>query len=179
MGTETQIFNYISQLLLQSGGQFASIGQAMFTGFATIMIVWFGVKSALTAGEVVGGFHFGKFAEFLLLIAFGYAMINYYNTPIPGFGAELPAACHQPIEVSDHPDRRHRAPKGSDRHHQLQPNHSISQPRQHQRDLRVRGGRDHPGGLEIRLDRCQSFGPRRYRRCCPLRPPLHPLLYRP
>ena len=66
MGTETQIFNYISQLLLQSGGQFASIGQAMFTGFATIMIVWFGVKSALTAGEVVGGFHFGKFAEFLL-----------------------------------------------------------------------------------------------------------------
>lgn len=90
MGTETQIFNYISQLLLQSGGQFASIGQAMFTGLATIMIVWFGVKSALTAGEVVGGFHFGKFAEFLLLIAFGYAMINYYNTPIPGFGASFP-----------------------------------------------------------------------------------------
>ena len=62
----------------------------MFTGFATIMIVWFGVKSALTAGEVVGGFHFGKFAEFLLLIAFGYAMINYYNTPIPGFGQSFP-----------------------------------------------------------------------------------------
>src|SRR5580700_3304238 len=90
MGTEAQIFNYITDLLALHGGQFAYIGQAMFTGFATILIVWFGVKSALTAGEVVGGFHFGKFAEFLLLIAFGYAMINYYNTPIPGFGASFP-----------------------------------------------------------------------------------------
>jgi hypothetical protein len=90
MGTEAQIFNYINQLLALHGGQFQYIGQGMFTGFATIMVVWFGVKSALTAGEVVGGFHFGKFAEFLLLIAFGYAMINYYNTPIPGFGMSFP-----------------------------------------------------------------------------------------
>ena len=52
MGTEAQIFNYITDLLTLHGGQFAYIGQAMFTGFATIMIVWFGVKSALTAGEV-------------------------------------------------------------------------------------------------------------------------------
>jgi hypothetical protein len=90
MGTEAQIFNYITDLLTLHGGQFAYIGQAMFTGFATIMIVWFGVKSALTAGEVVGGFHLGQFAEFLFLIAFGYAMINYYNTPIPGFGQSFP-----------------------------------------------------------------------------------------
>jgi hypothetical protein len=90
MGTEAQIFNYISDLLTLHGGQFQYIGLAMFTGFATIMIVWFGIKSALTAGEVVGGFHFGKFADLLFLIAFGYAMINYYNTPIPGFGQSFP-----------------------------------------------------------------------------------------
>ena len=42
MGTEAQIFNYITDLLPSTAGSFASIGQAMFTGFATIMIVWFG-----------------------------------------------------------------------------------------------------------------------------------------
>ena len=90
MGTLTQIFNFISQLLSQHGGQFAYIGQSMYTGLATIMVVWFGIKSALGAGEVVGGFHFGKFAELLLMIAFGYAMVNYYNSPIPGFGMSFP-----------------------------------------------------------------------------------------
>jgi hypothetical protein len=90
MGTETQIFNEIQQILLTAGGQFAYIGQSMFFGLATIMVVWFGIKSALSAGEVVGGFHFGKFAELLFLIAFGYAMVNYYNAPIPGFGMSFP-----------------------------------------------------------------------------------------
>ena len=90
MGVLTQIFNYISQLLTQHGGQFAYIGQSMYVGLATIMIAWFGIKSALGAGEVVGGFHTGKFAELLLMIAFGYAMVNYYNSPIPGFGMSFP-----------------------------------------------------------------------------------------
>jgi hypothetical protein len=85
-----QIFNYISQLLTQHGGQFAYIGTSMYTGLATIMIVWFGIKSAFGASEVVGGFHFGKFAELLLLIAFGYAMVNYYTAPIPGFSRSFP-----------------------------------------------------------------------------------------
>lgn len=85
-----QIFNLITQLLTQHGGQFASIGQSMYIGLATIMIVWFGLKSAFGASEVIGGFHFGRFAELLLLIAFGYAMVNYYNSPIPGFGRSFP-----------------------------------------------------------------------------------------
>lgn len=86
----TQIFNFISQLLTQHGGQFAYLGQSEYIGLATIMIVWFGIKSAFGATEVVGGFHFGKFADLLLLIAFGYAMVNYYNSPIPGFGRSFP-----------------------------------------------------------------------------------------
>jgi hypothetical protein len=86
----TQIFNFISQLLTQHGGQFAYIGQSMYIGLATIMVVWFGIKSAFGASEVVGGFHFGKFADLLLLIAFGYAMVNYYNAPIPGIGRSFP-----------------------------------------------------------------------------------------
>jgi hypothetical protein len=84
------IFTLITQLLNQHGGQFASIGRSEYTGLATIMIVWFGIKSAFGASEVVGGFHFGRFAELLLLLAFGYAMVNYYTSPIPGFGRSFP-----------------------------------------------------------------------------------------
>ena len=51
-------------------------------------LVWSQIRPHRRRGG--GRFHFGKFAEFLLLIAFGYAMINYYNSPIPGFGASFP-----------------------------------------------------------------------------------------
>jgi hypothetical protein len=50
------------------------------------MIAWFGIKAALSAHGRGGGFHFGNFASLVLMISFGYAMINYYDTPIPGFG---------------------------------------------------------------------------------------------
>lgn len=86
MGALNEVFNYISQLLNAHGGQFAWIGQQMYTALATIMVVWFGVQAALSAHDHAGGFHFAKFAELLLTISFGYAMVNYYDVPIPGFG---------------------------------------------------------------------------------------------
>jgi hypothetical protein len=86
MGALNEVFNYISQLLNAHGGQFAWIGQQMYTALATIMVVWFGVKAALSAHDRVGGFHFAQFADLLLMISFGYAMVNYYDVPIPGFG---------------------------------------------------------------------------------------------
>src|SRR5260370_27600171 len=55
----------------------------MFLSLATIMIVWFGVKSALSSGR---GFQFGNFAGLIMMIAFGFAMTQYYATPIPGIG---------------------------------------------------------------------------------------------
>ena len=52
-----------------------------------ILIVWFGVKSALSAAQGHGGgFHFAKFADLILMIAFGLGMLTYYSTPIPGIG---------------------------------------------------------------------------------------------
>jgi hypothetical protein len=68
--------------LTQHVGQFTYLGQS----FATIMIVWFGAKSALGSADRAGGFHFGNFASLIMMIAFGYAMTQYYDTPIPGFG---------------------------------------------------------------------------------------------
>lgn len=85
MGQLNTITNYITQLLTQHVGQFTYLGQSMFLSFATIMIVWFGAKSAL-GSDRAGGFHFGNFASLIMMIAFGYAMTQYYDTPIPGFG---------------------------------------------------------------------------------------------
>jgi len=86
MGQLNTITSYITQLLTQHVGQFAFLGQGMFLSFATIMIVWFGVKAALSSGDRGGGFQFGNFASLVMMIAFGYAMTQYYDTPIPGFG---------------------------------------------------------------------------------------------
>jgi type IV secretory pathway VirB6-like protein len=65
------------------------MGQNLFRMFATILIVWFGVKSALAATSGRGGFHFENFASLLLTISFGFAMVNYYSNPIPGVGTSF------------------------------------------------------------------------------------------
>lgn len=86
MGQMNSVTGFITQLLTQHVGQFAALGQGMFLSLSTIMIVWFGLKAALSAGEHGAGFQFSKFASLVLMIAFGYAMIEYYDTPIPGIG---------------------------------------------------------------------------------------------
>src|ERR1700678_4478249 len=74
----------ISQLLLSKSAAIQATGLDMFRGLAVILIVWFGIKSALSASEGHGGFHFAKFADLILMIAFGLGMLTYYSTPIPG-----------------------------------------------------------------------------------------------
>ena len=75
MGQLNTITNYITQLLTQHVGQFTYLGQSMFLSFATIMIVWFGAKSALGSADRAGGFHFGNFASLIMMIAFGKRML--------------------------------------------------------------------------------------------------------
>ena len=80
------IFQAINNLLTQNLGFFDAMGQNLFRAFATILVVWYGVKSALSAA---GGRHllnFDHFASLLLTISFGFTMVNYYSTPIPGVG---------------------------------------------------------------------------------------------
>ena len=83
------IFQANTNLLTQNLGFFDAMGQNLFRMFATILIVWFGVKSALAATSGRGGFHFENFASLLLTISFGFAMVNYYSNPIPGVGASF------------------------------------------------------------------------------------------
>jgi type IV secretory pathway VirB6-like protein len=75
----------ITQLLSSEGSTLEATGLDIFRGLAVILIVWFGVKSALSASQGHGGgFHFAKFADLILMIAFGLGMLTYYSTPIPG-----------------------------------------------------------------------------------------------
>lgn len=85
------LFAFLSQLMTQHAGLFASMGYNMFRAFATILIVWFGVKSALASAGAGHGpaFHFDHFASLLITIAFGFGMITFYSQPIPGFGVSF------------------------------------------------------------------------------------------
>ena len=79
-----QVGQAITQLLSSQSSTLQATGLDIFRGLATILIVWFGVKAALSASQGHGGFHFAKFADLILMIAFGFGMLTYYSTPIPG-----------------------------------------------------------------------------------------------
>jgi type IV secretory pathway VirB6-like protein len=81
--------NDFTALYAQNANLFISLGLNLFRGFATILIVWAGVKAALNAASGGPGFDFSKFADLLLVITFGYAMVRYYATPIPGIGVSF------------------------------------------------------------------------------------------
>jgi hypothetical protein len=83
------IFRAINDLLTQNLGFFDAMGQNLFRMFATILVAWYGVKSALAAASGRSAFHFDNFASLLLTLSFGFAMVNYYSTPIPGIGTSF------------------------------------------------------------------------------------------
>jgi hypothetical protein len=83
------VFQAIRQLLTNNIGFFDIMGQNLFRSFATILITWYGIKSALAAASGRSPFHFDNFASLLLSISFGFAMVNYYSNPIPGVGTSF------------------------------------------------------------------------------------------
>ena len=83
------MYQAINDLLTQNLGFFDAMGQNLFRMFATILVAWYGVRSALAAAGGKQPFHFDNFASLLLTIAFGFAMVNYYSTPIPGIGVSF------------------------------------------------------------------------------------------
>jgi hypothetical protein len=83
------VLQAVNALVQQNLGIFDGMGQNLFRALATILVVWYGIKAALAAGEHRGGFHFANFVTLILMISFGFAMVNYYNAPIPGFGRDF------------------------------------------------------------------------------------------
>ena len=83
------IFQAINNLLTQNLGFFDAMGQNLFRAFATILLVWYAVKSALSSASGKQLFEFDSFAALLLTISFGFGMANYYSNPIPGIGTSF------------------------------------------------------------------------------------------
>jgi len=83
------IYQAINQLLTQHLGFFDAMGQNLFRMFATILVAWYGVKSALSAASGRHLLHFENFATLILTISFGFGMVNYYSNPIPGIGSSF------------------------------------------------------------------------------------------
>ena len=77
----------ITTLLTTYEPEFLRFGYSLFIAFATILIVWEGVKMMLS-GESLGD-HMFDFAKLLLFISFGYALIAFYESPIPGIGVSF------------------------------------------------------------------------------------------
>ncbi len=83
------VLQAVNTLVQQNLGIFDGMGQNLFRAFATILVVWYGIKAGLASGEHHGGFHFANFVTLILMISFGFAMVNYYDAPIPGFGRDF------------------------------------------------------------------------------------------
>lgn len=85
------LFAFLTDLMTEHAALFQSMGLHMFRGFAVILIVWFGLKSALASAGAGHGplFHFDQCASLLMSIAFGFGMITYYSQPLPGIGVSF------------------------------------------------------------------------------------------
>ena len=72
----------ITSLLTNYEPEFLRMGHSLFVAFATILIAWEGVRIMLNPDGL--GDHMFRFARLLLTLSFGYALIAFYESPLPG-----------------------------------------------------------------------------------------------
>src|SRR6187549_17738 len=77
----------ITNLLTVYEPEFLRFGYGLFLSFATILIVWHGIKMMFSHDSL--GDSMFDFAKLLMLISFGYAFIAFYESPIPGIGVSF------------------------------------------------------------------------------------------
>lgn len=77
----------ITTLLTTYEPEFLRFGYSLFIAFATILIVWEGIRMMLSQDSL--GDHVFGFARLLLFICFGYSLIAFYESPIPGVGVSF------------------------------------------------------------------------------------------
>ena len=87
------LFEYIAQgcqsLAATAAPTITVMGIHIVIALATIMMVWFGVQEALASAHGAGGFSMGRFLNLFMLLTFAYAMVNYYDSSIPGLGFSI------------------------------------------------------------------------------------------
>ena len=77
----------IVSLLNTNEPLFLAAGARLFRSFAIILLAWYGIRWMLGGGDA--GERVLGFAKLLLVISFGYAMITFYESPIPGFDSSF------------------------------------------------------------------------------------------
>jgi TrbL/VirB6 plasmid conjugal transfer protein len=77
----------ITSLLTNYEPEFLRIGNSLFVAFATMLIAWEGIRIMLAHGGL--GDHMFGFARLLLTVSFGYAMIAFYESPLPGINVSF------------------------------------------------------------------------------------------
>ncbi len=175
----TYLSQAITELLTTRSAAIQATGLDIFRGLAVILIVWFGIKAALSASQGGGGFNFAKFADLILMIAFGLGMLTYYSTPVPGIGYSFSGPRHQ----RSHPALRHHPvrQRPADRRFHHHRRNTTWQSSRHVQLLRrpdLSGCPARPDGhAGIRLRRdclrlCRHGG------LCADRPHLHPMVHR-
>jgi type IV secretory pathway VirB6-like protein len=89
----TGFFNYIAQacqsLAATAAPSITAMGLHIVLALATIILVWFGVQEALASAHGGPGFSVAKFLNLFMLMTFAYAMVNYYDSSIPGLGFSI------------------------------------------------------------------------------------------
>lgn len=77
----------ITSLLLTYEPEFLRFGYRLFLSFAVILIAWHGIR-VMFSGDGLGEQMF-DFAKLLLFISFGYSLIAFYESPLPGTGVSF------------------------------------------------------------------------------------------
>jgi TrbL/VirB6 plasmid conjugal transfer protein len=77
----------ISGLLLTYEPEFLRLGFRLFVSLATVLLAWHGIQMMFSR-EGLGDAMF-EFAKLLMFVSFGYAMIAFYESPIPGIGVSF------------------------------------------------------------------------------------------
>src|ERR1700689_445176 len=87
------LFEYIAQgcqsLAATAAPSITAMGIHIVIALATIMLVWFGAQEALASAHGEAGFSMGRFLNLFMQLTFAYAMVNYYDSSIPGLGFSI------------------------------------------------------------------------------------------
>jgi len=77
----------IADLLMTYEREFLRFGYRLFVAFAVIVISWHGIRMMFSHDGL--GEQMFDFAKLLLFVSFGYALIAFYETPLPGIGVSF------------------------------------------------------------------------------------------
>jgi hypothetical protein len=77
----------IGNLLTTHEPEFLAFGSRLFMGLATIVLAWQGIRMMFSSDALNDKLF--DFAKALLVVSFGYGLITFYETPIPGVGVSF------------------------------------------------------------------------------------------